>query len=262
MPAIQRDIDEAIEEGVNIEYLTAPVEVVRDGGRATAIRCIRMELGEPDSSGRRRPEPVEGSEFEIPLTSLIVGIGQKPDLVGGLSALGDDWGWVSVDKNTMMTNEKGVFAGGDALGLGISTRSVGEGRKSAKAIDDYLNGVVPRNIPKARVVKEKSLLLGYYPRKPRNEEKSAMTDVRDFGFQEIYQTISKEQAIDEASRCMSCGLCMVCDQCRVYCPYEAIERDRKAGQGKVMFTDYTKCVGCHVCAEVCPCGYIQMGMGI
>ncbi len=262
MPAIQRDIDEAIEEGIKIEYLTAPVEVICDEGRAVAIRCIKMELGEPDSSGRRRPEPVTNSEFELPLTSLIVGIGQKPDLVGGLSALGDEWGWVSVDKKTNMTKEKGVFAGGDVLGLGISTRSVGEGRMSARAIDDYLNGRQQLNLPRARVAKEDKMLLGYYSSKPRNQEQSSMTDIRDFGFQEIYQTLTKEQAIEESSRCMSCGLCMVCDQCRVFCPYEAIERDKKAGQGMVMFTDYTKCVGCHVCAEVCPCGYIEMGMGL
>jgi len=262
MPAIQRDIDEAIEEGVNIEYLSAPVEVIRDNGRATALRCIRMELGEPDSSGRRRPVPIEGSEFEVGLTSLIVGVGQKPDLTGDLGALGDERGWVKVDRDKMMTKEKGVFAGGDVLGLGISTRSVGEGRKAAIAIDDFINNRQPRTKPRARVVKEKSMILSYYQKAPRNEETAIGTNVADFGFQELRSTLSREQAIAEANRCMSCGLCMVCDRCRVYCPYEAIERDMKMPQGYAMFTDYTRCVGCHICAEVCPCGYIEMGMGI
>lgn len=262
MPAIDRDITEAEEEGVRIEYLSAPLEVIRDNGRATAIKCQRMELGEPDSSGRRRPVPVEGSEFTVDLTSLIVGIGQKPDLSGELESLAGESGWVKIDKDTLMTPMKGVFAGGDVLGLGISTRSVGEGRKAALAVDRYLSGKPAKPAKRARVVKEKSLLLSYYPPAPRNEEQSIPAEVAGYGFQELTRTISKEQAIAEANRCMSCGLCFVCDQCRVYCPYEAIERSLKRPQGQVMFTDYTKCVGCHVCAEVCPCGYIEMGMGL
>jgi len=262
MPAIDRDIGEAVEEGVSIEYLTAPVEVLRDGGRAIGVKCIRMELGEKDSSGRRRPVPIEGSEFTIGLTSLIVGIGQKPDLSGGMEELSDERGWVKIDKNSMQTETKGVFAGGDALGLGISTRSVGEGRKAAASIDGFLNDRVDKVSPRARVVKTGKMILSYYPKAWRNEEKSLPADVRGFGFQEIFDTITSEQAAAEAKRCMSCGLCMLCDQCRVYCPYEAIDRDMKMPQGFVMFTDYTKCVGCHICAESCPCGYIEMGMGL
>ena len=262
MPAIGRDIDEAAAEGVRIEYLTAPAEVIRDNGRATAIKCIRMELGAPDSSGRRSPVPVAGSEFTIPLTSLIVGIGQKPDLQGDMKGILADNGWVTVDKETMSTKTQGVFAGGDVLGLGISTRSVGEGRKAAIAIDDFLAQRAPAFKRRARVVKSRSLQLDYYPRSPRNEEKTVEVDLKTEGFAELALTITREQAINEAGRCMSCGLCFVCDRCRVYCPYEAIDRDKKRPQGKVMFTDYTKCVGCHICAEVCPCGYIEMGMGI
>lgn len=262
MPAIERDIDEAIEEGVTIEYLTAPVEVVRNNGRATGIKCIRMELGEKDSSGRRRPVPVEGSEFTIELSSLIVGIGQKPDLSGGMEQLSDEWGWVKIDKNSMQTDTKGVFAGGDALGLGISTRSVGEGRKAAISIVNFLKGREAKSKPRARVVKTGKMILNYFPKAPRNDEKALSADVRGFGFQEIYETITAEQAMAEAKRCMSCGLCFACDQCRVYCPFEAIDKDMKMPQGFVMFTDYTKCVGCHICAESCPCGYIEMGMGL
>jgi len=262
MPAIERDIGEAVEEGVRIEYLTAPVEVIRDSGRATAVKCIRMELGEKDSSGRRRPVPIEGSEFTIELSSLIVGIGQKPDLSGGMEELSDKRGWVKIDKNSMQTETKGVYAGGDALGLGISTRSVGEGRKAAASIDSFLNGREDKVKPRARVVKTGKMILSYYPTAPRNEEKSLPADVRGFGFQEIFETITEEQAMAEAKRCMSCGLCFTCDQCRVYCPYEAIDRDMKMPQGFVMFTDYTKCVGCHICAESCPSGYIEMGMGL
>ncbi len=262
MPAIDRDIAEAEEEGVRIEFLAAPLEVIRDNGRATAIRCQRMRLGEPDKSGRRRPVPVEGSEFTVELTSLIVGIGQKPDLSGDMKSVSGDEGWVEVDRQTMMTRVDGVFAGGDVLGLGISTRSVGEGRKAANAIDHYIRGEAAPSGGRARVVKERSLRLDYYPHSPRNEEVSIPVEERGHGFDEISRTITVDQAVAESARCISCGLCFACDQCRVYCPYEAIDKDMKMPQGYVMFTDYTKCVGCHICAEVCPCGYIEMGMGL
>jgi NADPH-dependent glutamate synthase beta subunit-like oxidoreductase len=262
MPAIDRDITEAEEEGVKIEYLTAPVQVIRQEGRATAVKCIRMALGEPDSSGRRRPVPVEGSEFTIELSSLIVGVGQKPDLEGDMKDLLAESGWMAVDRNSMSAKTPGVFAGGDVLGLGISTRSVGEGRKAAVSIDDYLNSRRKGNKPRARVVKTKSMILNYYPSAGRNEGAKAEVAGASGGFAELSNTITSQQAIAEAKRCMSCGLCFVCDQCRVFCPYEAIERDKKQPQGFVMFTDYTRCVGCHICAEVCPCGYIEMGMGI
>ena len=262
MPAIDRDITEAHEEGIKIEYLSAPVEVIRQNGHATGVKCIRMELGKADSSGRRSPIPIEGSEFVVELTSLIIGIGQKPELFEGMETVSDDNGWVKIDRNNMKTTEEGVFAGGDVLGLGISTRSVGEGRKAALSIDDYLNDTDTRSKQKSRVIKDKGMILDYYPAVERHEEQSIPVDMRAGGFEEIFQTISMEDAVAEAQRCMSCGLCLTCDQCRVYCPWEAIERDKKMPQGKVMFTDYTKCVGCHICAEVCPCGYIEMGMGL
>ena len=261
MPAIAHEILEAEREGVRFEFLAAPVEILVRDGRAVGIKCIRMRLGEPDASGRRRPIPIEGSEFTMEATAIIAGIGQQPELVGGLEALANQWGWIQV-KDNMQTQMEGVFAGGDALGLGISTRSVGEGRRAAHAIDAYLNGREYKPPPKVRPVKHTDMRLEYYPEAPRHEEKGLPVENRILGFQEIYQTLSMEEAIAEAKRCMSCGLCFVCDQCRVYCPREAIHKDMKRPPGQVMFTDYTRCNGCHICSEVCPCGYIQMGMGL
>ena len=97
MPAISEDVDAAGQEGIRIEYLCAPVRFVTEGGRATAVECIRMELGAPDDSGRRRPVPIEGSEFTLPVDTVMVGIGQRPDLVGGLAELANQWGWVDAD---------------------------------------------------------------------------------------------------------------------------------------------------------------------
>lgn len=261
MPAIASEIEEAEKEGVRLEFLAAPVEVVVKDGRAAALKCIKMKLGDPDKSGRRSPVPIEGSEFTLECTSVIVAIGQKPDLKGSMKKVADEWGWIKVGPD-MMTGIEGVFAGGDAQGLGISTRSVGEGRKAALNIDAFLKGGKYMAPPRSRPIKHTDMRLDYYKPLPRNEEEVVPPERRGHSFDEIFKTLTTEQAVAEAERCMSCGLCFVCDECRVYCPREAIERDKKRPQGYVMFTDYTRCNGCHVCAEVCPCGYIDMGMGL
>lgn len=261
MPAIEEEIVQAEKEGVKIEYLVAPVEIVIEEGRAVALKCIRMELGAPDKSGRRTPVPIKGSEFAVACSSVIVAIGQKPDLKGEMKELADEWGWIKI-KADMQTKVAGVYAGGDAQGLGISTRSVGDGRKAARAMDSFLRGKPYQPPVKGRPIKHTDMRLEYYPPAPRNEEQSLDVEDRGHTFVEINQAITTEQAVAEAKRCMSCGLCFACDQCRIFCPREAIHKDKKAPQGLVMFTDYTRCNGCHICYEACPCNYIEMGMGL
>jgi NADPH-dependent glutamate synthase beta subunit-like oxidoreductase len=261
MPAISEDVDAAETEGIRIEYLSAPVRFITEGGRATAVECIRMELGEPDDSGRRRPVPIEGSEYTLPVDTVMVGIGQRPELRGGMAELANKWGWV--DANSIQaTPQPGIYAGGDVLGLGISAKAVGEGRIAARAMDAYLQGNEYKKPHMRTAVTHTDLRLEYYEPAPRNEETEIDIDEAVAGFKEIKAALSSEQALAEAARCMSCGQCNVCDQCRVYCPQEAIFRSKKRPKGEVMFTDYTRCTGCHICYEACPTGYIQMGMGI
>ena len=261
MPAIKQDIEEAEHEGIKFEFLAAPSGFITEGGRAVALKCIRMKLGEPDESGRQRPVPIPGDEFTLEADTVIVGIGQTPELVGGMKELSNKWGWLEVNKNHE-TNVSGVFAGGDTLGLGISTQSVGHGLQAARAMDALLSGKEYKVRPGVRPVKHSEINLDFYPPLPRNENVSIPIAKRINGFDEVNHTITSEQAILEAKRCMSCGSCFVCDQCRVFCPREAISRSLKREPGKVMFTDYTRCNGCHICSEVCPCGYIHMGMGL
>jgi NADPH-dependent glutamate synthase beta subunit-like oxidoreductase len=261
MPAISEDVDAAAKEGIRIEYLCAPVRFITDGGRATAVECVRMELGEPDASGRRRPIPIKGSEFTLPVDTVMVGIGQKPELVGGLAALGNQWGWVDAS-SIGATKEEGVFAGGDVLGLGISANATGQGRVAARAMDAHLQGKSYKKPHMGTPVPYTDLRLEYYAPAARNDEKEIDVDQATAGFKEIREGLSTEQAFAEAGRCMSCGLCNACDQCRVYCPQVAISRDMKRPKGQVMFTDYSRCTGCHVCFAACPTGYIQMGMGM
>jgi len=142
-PARREELHHAEEEGIIFKFLTQPIEVLRDDKNwLTGIRCLQMELGEPDASGRRRPVPIPGSEFEIECDTLLVAIGQRPNPIAMRSIPGLEisrWGTIVVDEESMMTSVPGVFAGGDAT-VGASTviLAVGHGKKAARGIDAYL----------------------------------------------------------------------------------------------------------------------------
>jgi len=142
MPANPWEVEAAEEEGIKIQYLSAPVEIIGRNGRVAGMKCVKMRLGEPDASGRRRPVPIEGSEYEIEAETIIAAIGQRADL----SFLGEDhgieltrWNTIKVDEETGMTNIAGIFAGGDiATGPDIAIRAIAGGKRAAKGIHQYL----------------------------------------------------------------------------------------------------------------------------
>ena len=142
MPASPWEIDAAEHEGVKFQYLVAPVEVVGENGRMKGLKCLRMELGEPDASGRRRPIPVEGSEFIVEAETLIPAIGQRPDLAFVPDGSGIDitrWNTFAVNHSDYMTNVPGVFSAGDVeTGPDIAIRACAGGRKAADGIVRYL----------------------------------------------------------------------------------------------------------------------------
>jgi len=218
-----------------------------------------MELGEPDDSGRRTPVPIAGSEFTLPADTVVTALGQRPDLTG-IEPVAGDSGWGRIDQSRQ-TRLPGVFAGGDLLELAFATYAVGHGRKAARAIVAHLNGREYKEPYIPAPVTNKEMILSYYPHVFRNDNDYLPPEERVKSFDEVNLPLSPEAAVAETGRCMSCGLCMTCDRCRIYCCEEAITRNMARGQGSVMFTDYTKCVGCGTCAEVCPCHYIEMGLG-
>jgi glutamate synthase (NADPH/NADH) small chain len=145
MPASLEEIEHVKEEGIDFQFLQAPIEFIGDEqGWLKAMRLIRMELGQPDQSGRRRPVPIEGSEYEVPVNLVIVAIGNGSNPI--IQRTTDDlefnrWGNIVVDEDTMATSKPGVFAGGDIVTGGATViLAMGAGRKAARAIDDYLNG--------------------------------------------------------------------------------------------------------------------------
>ncbi|MHB1362231.1 MAG: NAD(P)-binding protein [Thermoleophilia bacterium] len=260
MPAEEEEIDDTLEEGINIEYLTAPAEIVRDGGKVTGLKCIKMELGEPDDSGRRRPEPVAGSEFVIDCDMVLPAIGQGPQFEG-LDAFKDEKGWITVDEATGATADEGVFAGGDVTNhLGTVTEAIGLGRKAATAIDYHIRGEeIPKEYP-PKIIKSDQMALNYYAEMPRGEKSHIAVGDRAGNFNEVVPTWTSEQTIEETNRCMSCGKCFDCGNCYSFCSYNAVkklgERDENGNPYKFKLE---VCVGCAKCAEECPCGYINMG---
>ncbi len=260
MPAIPEEIWEAEQEGVAFEFQAAPVSIAREEGQPQplTVTFIRMELGEPDQSGRKRPVPVPGSEFTLRADAVIAALGQQPDF-SGIEGLSGEDGWGSAKPTRESQQVPGVFIGGDMMAAGFATMAVGAGRKAARAIVEFLNGRTIREPYMPQPIWAKQLRLDYYVHVERNDHEYLPPEKRVKGFDEVNLPLAAEAALAETKRCMSCGLCMVCDRCRIFCCEEAISRDLTRPQGRVMFTDYAKCVGCGTCADICPCHYIEMG---
>lgn len=255
MPAIEHEINQAEEERIHLELLAAPVEVLKDGNnKVSGLKCIRMELGEQDESGRRRPVPIKGSEFEIEATAIIAAISQAT-IFNGLDELKNEKGWISVDEHGK-TEKEGIFAGGDVTNqLGLVTDAIGLGRKSAESIDDYLRQREHAKVVAPIVIRHTKMNFNYYDTLPRTQIKSLTPTQRACNFNEVAATIDESQVIAETKRCLSCGQCYDCENCYTLCSDSAVKRLPK---GQHFEFNLALCQGCKKCAEECPCGYIDM----
>jgi len=214
MPAFEEEIESALEEGVDIQFLVAPIKVLTQSGKVAGVECIRMKLGDLDSSGRRRPIPIEGSEFEVELDTLIPAIGERPDI----SFLGDKsqlkiskWGTVEADNESLLTSREGVFAGGDVVtGPKTVVEAIAAGKAAAESIDKYLTGKrmdkeYKLNRPSIYVepveLTEEEIEKATRPKMPKLKPQA-----RQHNFKEVELGLTKEIAIKEARRCLRCEL--------------------------------------------------------
>jgi NADPH-dependent glutamate synthase beta subunit-like oxidoreductase len=254
MPAIDEEVDEAIKEGITIEFLAAPIGFRKENGLVAAMRAIRMELGEPDSSGRRRPVPLEGSEFEIPASAVISAVSQAPDF-GGFESLIEGRDWVKVNDEGA-TKVDGVWAGGDVVALDLVTTAVGHGRRAAEAIERTFTGAPAEEDPR-EIIRTDRMLLDHYTKSARHEPAAVDLDKRlsDMDL-EVNLGLSESETVEESRRCMSCGYCMDCEKCWMYCQDSAI--DKPMEKGALYIFKMENCTGCKKCAEVCPCCFIDM----
>ena len=254
MPAIDEEVDEAMAEGVVIEFLAAPIGFVQEGDMVTAMKAIRMELGEPDDSGRRRPVPIEGSEFEIPASAVISAISQEPDF-SGFEMLIEGRDWIKVD-NRGATNEAGIWAGGDVTNLGLVTDAIGHGRLAAESIACSFLGVEPE-VDKREIVRTDRMRLDHYEKIERATAPTIDPNQRlDDMDLEVNLPFPREQLIQETHRCMSCGYCFDCEKCWMFCQDQAVLKP--AVKGDPYEFHLGNCTGCKKCAEECPCGFLDM----
>lgn len=231
MPAYAEEIKDALEEGIEISYLTAPVEIIQDGDRATGLSCIRTELGAPDASGRRRPVPVEGSEFEISCDLVIPAIGQST----GLDGLGENdleisrRGTILTDPYTLQSGLPWVFAAGDAVtGPASVIEAVAQAHRAVEAIDRYVDG---RDLEQYRASVAETEPPGTdwmpVPSEEPFQKRSVPGHLESSscipGFAEVNAGFTEEDARREAGRCLNCGGCCECMQCVTACQANAID---------------------------------------
>lgn len=206
MPAAPEEVEEALHEGVKIIFLAAPSKITVRNGHLE-LECIRMELGEPDASGRRRPVPVKGSEFVMEFDNIIASIGQVPEIPKGFGVEVRRGEVIKVDAKTLATNVKGVFAGGDVvLGPASVIQAIAQGRQAASSIDKYLggNGIIDETlVPFEKANPYFGSEEGFADRR-RPEMPSIGLDKRLAGFAEVELGYDEMTARAEARRCLRC----------------------------------------------------------
>ena len=240
MPAWEEEIQAAETEGVALTYLSAPQEILTADGRVSGLRCIRMELGEPDSSGRRRPVPVPGSEYDLDIDQLIPAIGQRPDL-SAIEAVEDleftRWSTTEVDPITYATGRKGVFAGGDLqTGPWVAIGAIAAGKEAAESIVRYLDGVdmaagrepIDRDDPVYRPIPADE------PVAARAKMRELPVEARRGNFNEVEQGLTEEAGQAEAHRCLNCGYCCECYQCVDACGAGAVTLETHQEQREIL----------------------------
>jgi formate dehydrogenase beta subunit len=267
MPAGSEERDEAVEEGVRIECLTAPVGIDKD--RAT---CVRMRLGEADATGRPAPVPIAGSEYVLKFDTLITAIGQSAD-AAAVSLEGRKDGTIRVDRDHPAMAAKGIFAGGDAVkGPSTLIEAIAQGREACSAIDRFLGGtgILPEALPEDGAAEPGESA-------PRGTGRSDVRKIamkrRRTTFAPVVRTWGRKAAVAEASRCLACDLtdfdvainellCKDCGYCREVCSLGIFEQSgnfNPSGYKPAVAVNTDKCVGCLRCLYICPDFAITIG---
>jgi len=258
MPAIDPEIEEALAENIKLVLLEAPAEILRDDkNNVRAMIVQRMELGEPDSSGRRRPVPIDGDTYELECDTVITAVSQQPDSED-LGDLGSGGRWLAVKEHGKAEFDN-VWSAGDCVWLGIATEAIGKAREAAEAMHYNLRKEeIPHPDP-LKVVGPDRIKMSWY--KDADPQKRTMTPVAERWADvnaEIDHGLSQEQTLAEADRCFSCGSCFYCENCWMYCTPGCFSKLPEPSPGTYYKLDIATCDGCTKCADECPCGYLDM----
>jgi len=247
MPAVGDEIEAVGKEGIEIIYLAAPTKIIAQNGKIKEVECVRMKLGAPDASGRKRPVPIEGSTFKVKADTVITAIGEESDL----SLLPKD---IKLVEKGIKAKGMQIFGGGDAVtGAGRVVDAIASGRRAARFIGNALQGTPVEEKQAKEIAKYEEINTAYFPRQVavRPPELSAAKRVANFS--EINRGIPEEKGAKEAKRCFSCGICRECDNCFYFCPDICVSKKN----GTYEF-DYDYCKGCGICSHECCAGVIRM----
>ncbi|MCL2373984.1 MAG: FAD-dependent oxidoreductase, partial [Treponema sp.] len=277
MPADEMEIHEAQLEGVEFLILTNPLDVTQSGGNVT-LKLTKMELGEPDSSGRRSPRPIAGSEYDMEFGYVISAIGQTQDLsfIGGDCNVATNRDRLATDKSNSMTNIDGIFAAGDSVtGPQTAILAIANGKRAACAMSQYLNGQIIAAQPEIyNHVKAKDYrqidptTIGNVKAIEKVDMPMLSKEQRQFNFKEVELGMSEEQAKAEAARCLGCG-CGDAHECKLRQFATTYGADQFAFSGEqtihtidnshqYIVRDRNKCILCARCVRIC----IETGSGV
>ncbi|MGD8447972.1 MAG: NAD(P)-binding protein [Desulfobacterales bacterium] len=273
MPADEEEVEQAEEEGINLSFLTIPVEIVGENGHITALHCHRAEIVTREDSNRKYPVPVLGSDFFIEADTIITAIGQQVDHTGMESLRDLDWtrrNTIKVDMVSMETSKEGVFAAGDSVtGPATVIEAIGGGKRAAEAIDRYLSGIPQPKMPPVPIRRGREECLEV-PASTKMILKAPQMpllniDRRRVTFQQVELGYSENMVREEARRCLRCDICRRCGECVEIC------RDKmKIDALKLGYLDFDhpvqtdfrvtqeKCITCGACATNCPNGAMIM----
>ncbi len=272
MPANDEEIEQAEEEGISFRFLAVPLKISAAGNKGAKVKCIRMELGEPDSSGRRSPVPVKGSEFIIEADTVIAAVGQTIDPSGLDRNKSIELGrknYINVNGETMETSLPGVFAGGDCVsGPATAVEAIAAGKRAAYSIDLYLNGMPVEPATKHYNCSKGELntidVRDYdkVERIPRVKMAALAPQERKSNFKEIEAGLTAEMAEEEARRCLACG-CQDVFECKLRQLATEYRVDDKHYSGRKrhisipendhpnILREPDKCILCGRCVRIC-----------
>jgi NADPH-dependent glutamate synthase beta subunit-like oxidoreductase len=238
MPSTPEEMKQCREEKIPIKTLAQPVQFISDNGRVKAIECIKMRLKEPDESGRRKPEPIPGSEFTVKVDAVITALGQESDwccLTPECACKLTEWGTMKIDPLTLQSDDPDIFTGGDAArGPKTVIEAIADGKQAAISINRYLSGENLRLSRDKELKAIKEPRKGKYDRTARAPMPYLEPKKRVTNFNEVQKGLAKGVVIQEAKRCISCGTC-----CVQTCPYDVMQFNHEA----------TKAVKCDLCVE-------------
>jgi len=248
MPAYASGKEEAEKEGVRLHFLVSPKKIIGRDGRVVSLECVKMKLGEPDETGRRRPIPIEGSEFIIEVDTVIPAIGQSLDTTFlPKNVKLSQYVTIGVDQVTLQTNLPGIFAGGDAVkGKATVIDAIADGKRAAVSIDRYLKGKDMWAGREKKVSKAEEIPKVGIEKKPRQKMPLLPLDQR-LNDKEVELGFTEEMAREEANRCLACGGCSECLECEKVCELaEVINHEQKVEEITIKVGSIIVTAGCEV----------------